>query len=370
MPGPEFGVPMASHRLRNFLCCRGAFVSQTSIDGFRIAGVSTCVPTRVVDNLDPALGFGRDDQRKVVAMAGVQQRRVSEPHTTSADLCTQAANDLLQRLGWAPESVSGLVFVTQTPDHFLPSTACLVQQRLGLPEHCAAFDLGLGCSGYPYGLYVAAAMLKAGGHRRILMLHGETPSHFVSPDDHATVMLFSDAGSATALELDDQPSKGAQFCLHTDGSGAGGLILRGGAFRDRDPVNPRHRFLEMDGAAIFNFTVKRIPPLVEEALAFSGLRTGEVDAYLFHQSNRFIMKHLMKKCGLADEQVPMTIEDMGNCGGPSVAVTLTRRMTVPAGSRRTLMLLGYGVGLSWASAVVRIDDRTLLMHADLRPASE
>jgi len=340
-------------------------VSQSTIGGFRLAGVSTCLPPGVVDNLDPALGFPPEDVRKVVSMAGVRERRVVPPTVTSSDLCCRAAQKLLERLDWAPESVSALIFVTQTPDHFLPSGACLLQQRLGLPDSCAAFDVGLGCSGYPYGLYLAAAMLRAGGHRRVLMLHGETPTRFVSPEDQATVLLFSDAGSATALELDDDPQAGGHFVLHTDGSGAEGLILRGGAFRDREPANPRHRFLEMDGAAIFNFTIKRVPPLIADTLALAGLGVPDVDAFVFHQSNRFIMKHLMKKAGLPDERVPMTIESSGNCGGPSVAVTMTRRLqTPPPGQRLRCMLLGYGVGLSWGSALVQIDERTVLIHDD------
>jgi 3-oxoacyl-[acyl-carrier-protein] synthase-3 len=340
-------------------------LSQSNIGGFRIAGVSTCLPPAVVDNLDPTLGFPPEDVRKVVAMAGVRERRVVRPGVTSADLCQRAAERLLQRLGWAPDTVSALVFVTQTPDHFLPSTSCLLQQRLGLPDSCAAFDVGLGCSGYPYGLYIAATLLRGGGHRRVLMLHGETPSRFVSPEDQATVLLFSDAGSATALELDDDPASGGHFVLHTDGSGAEGLILRGGAFRDREPANPRHRFLEMDGAAIFNFTIKRVPALIADTLAFAGKAVADVDAFVFHQSNRFIMKHLMKKGGLPEDRVPFSIEDSGNCGGPSVAVAMTRRLATPApGQRQLWMLLGYGVGLSWASALVPVDERTVLLHDD------
>ncbi len=338
-------------------------MSQSSIGGFRIAGVSTCLPPNVVDNLDPTSGFAAEDVRKVVAMAGVRERRVVSGTVTSADLCERAASVLMERLGWAPESVSALIFVTQTPDHFLPSTSCLLQQRLGLPDTCAAFDVGLGCSGYPYGLYIAATMLRAGGHQRILMLHGETPSRFVSPEDQATVLLFSDAGSATALELTEDPTAGGQFVLHTDGSGAEGLILRGGGFRDRTPTNPRHHFLEMDGAAIFNFTIKRVPALIAETLAFAGKAVNDVDAFVFHQSNRFIMKHLMKKSGLPEERVPMSIEDSGNCGGPSVAVTMTRKLSPPPPGRRAhWMLLGYGVGLSWGAALIQIDEHTLLVH--------
>src|SRR5256885_8321184 len=154
-------------------------MSRTTIEGFRIAGVATCVPPRIVNNTSDALGFDPGEVRKVVAMAGVQERRVVEDGVTSADLCFEAAEQLLQRLGWERDSLTGLILVTQSPDYFLPSTSCMLHYWLGLGDHCAALDVGLGCSGYPYGLYLAASMLRAGGHRRILMLHGETPTRFV-----------------------------------------------------------------------------------------------------------------------------------------------------------------------------------------------
>jgi 3-oxoacyl-[acyl-carrier-protein] synthase III len=337
-------------------------MSRSSIEGFRIAGVATCVPPNSVSNLDPGLGFDPEEVRKVVAMAGVRHRRVVDAGVTSADLCFEAADDLLNRLEWPRNSITGLIFVTQSPDYFLPSTSCMLHQWLGLDEGCAAFDMGLGCSGYPYGLYLGAAMLRAGGQQRILMLHGETPSRFVSPTDQATRLLFGDAGSATALEASTHGA--GHFCLHTDGTGHAGLIIRGGAFRDREPSDPRDLSLRMDGAGVFNFTIKRVPPLIQEALELSGLTVDAVDAYLFHQSNRFIMRHLMKKAGLPEARVPMTIEDMGNCGGPSVAVTMTRSLPAQRERDLTLMLLGYGVGLSWGAAVVRLEPGAALLHAD------
>jgi 3-oxoacyl-[acyl-carrier-protein] synthase-3 len=337
-------------------------MSRSHVQGFRIAGVSTCVPARIERNLDDDLGFNPDEVRKVVQMAGVRERRVVDAGVTSADLCFEAAEALLQRLQWRRESITGLIFVTQSPDYFLPSTGCVVHHWLNLSDDCAAFDVGLGCSGYPYGLYLAATMLRGGGHQRILMLHGETPSRFVAPDDQATRLLFSDAGSATALESSADGS--GHFCLHTDGSGYDGLIIRGGAFRDRQPADPRDLSLRMDGAGIFNFTIKRVPPLIRDALELSGQTVDQIDAYLFHQSNRFIMKHLMKKCGLPDARVPMTIEDNGNCGGPSVAVTLTRMLPAQRDKTLKLMLLGYGVGLSWGAAVVDVDAAAPLLHRD------
>jgi len=335
-------------------------MSLSSVPGWRIAGISTCVPPRVVDNLECGAAYGEEEVRKVVAMAGVQKRHVVEAGTTSADLCFEAAQHLLQRLGWEPSSITGLIMVTQSPDYFLPSSSCMVHKWLGLSPGCAAFDVGLGCSGYPYGLYLAATMLRAGGQQRILVLHGETPSLFPGADDHATTLLFGDAGSATALEAEpDGP--GGQFALHTDGTGYAGLIIRGGGFRDRCPAEAADLNLHMDGAGIFNFTILRVPPLIHDTLGFAGLTVTDIDVYAFHQSNRFIMRHLMKKCGLPAERVPIVLDRFGNSGGPSVALAMTQGAGA-ADSARRVMMLGYGVGLSWSAAIATLDSSAPLLH--------
>ena len=352
-------------------------MSRSKISGFRVAGVSTCSPTNVVDNLALGDAFGLDatEVRKVVQMAGVRHRRVVDETTTTADLCYEAAARLIDRLGWEPSSITALILVTQTPDYFLPSTSCMIQAALGLSDECATFDIGLGCSGYPYGLYVAASMLKAGGHERILVLQGETPSRFTSPEDHATTLLFSDVGSATALERSEDDSAPAWFSLHTDGSGAMGLAIRGGGFRDRYPTDARDLSVFMDGAAIFNFTIKRVPSLVRDTLAFADASIEDIDHYIFHQSNRFIMKHLAKKCSLPPERVPFTIEENGNCGGASVAITLTRKLDAVREQDQRVMLIGYGVGLSWGSALLTIPKDAVLMDGihtgmNVRPADK
>ena len=341
-------------------------MSRSKIDRFRIAGLSTCSPTRSVDNLELGAQFDATEVRKVVQMAGIRHRRVADEGVTTSDLCFEAAQKLVQRLDWDPASVTGLILVTQSPDYFLPSSSCLIQHALGLSDDCAAFDMNLGCSGYPYGLYIGATMLRAGGHRRILVLQGETPSRFTRPDDHATSLLFGDVGSATALEgtPEEAESPAAWFCLHTDGAGAMDLVIPGGGYRDRTPADPQDAFLQMDGAAIFNFTIKRVPGLIRDTLDFAQVPVDAVDSFVFHQSNRFIMKHLMKKCGLPPERVPFTIEENGNCGGASVAITMTRRLEAKRERDLRLMLIGYGVGLSWGSALLTLDREAVLLDAD------
>jgi len=338
-------------------------MSRTRVPHFRVAGVSTCVPPRIFDNLERAKDFGEIEVRKVVAMAGVRCRRLVAPGVTATDLCFEAAVALLDKLGWERESISGLILVTQSPDYLLPSSSCMAHKWLGLSSDCAAFDVGLGCSSYPYGLYLASTMLQAGGQRRMLLLNGETPSLFTDPDDHATTLLFGDAGSATALEFDDQAAP-AWFSLHTDGSGFDGLIVRGGGFRDRYPAAPRDNFLSMDGAAVFNFTIKRVPTLIRDALEYAGLDALDIETYLFHQSNQFMMKHLIKKAGLPLERVPLILDRFGNCGGPSVPLALTQGRGDAPPPQGLIMALGYGVGLSWGAAVFNLAANAPILHGE------
>ena len=334
----------------------------TSTKNARIRAVTSCVPGKKFDNLEDASEFSKEEVQKVVRMAGVKTRYLADDTVCSSDLCLAAAKDVLRKLNWEPESVDALIFVTQSPDYFLPSTACLIHRDLGLASNCTAFDVGLGCSGYPYGIWLASMMLQGPGFSRVLVLHGETPTRFSNKSDRAVALLFGDAGSATALEKGDGESEW-HFCLHTDGSGYGDLIIEGGGFRDRFPENRSDCYVRMNGGNIFNFTIKRIPSLIEDTLSASGLEKDDIDYYIFHQSNRFIMNHLIKKVGLPKNKTPMTIENYGSAGGPSVPLTLTQG-GVDFGSRDSLkfMLLGYGVGLSWGSALVDMPSDCSINH--------
>jgi 3-oxoacyl-[acyl-carrier-protein] synthase-3 len=334
-----------------------------------LRAVTSCVPARVFDNLAETTAFPAEDVEKVVKMAGVNTRRLAAETECSSDLCVAAAQDVLQGLGWDPASVDALIMVTQTPDYLLPSTACLVQHRLGLSDACAAFDVGLGCSGYPYGLWLAAMMLQCPGFRRVLVLHGETPTRFSDAGDRAVALLFGDAGSATALEAAPEGVPDGErwwFALHTDGSGARDLILEGGGFRERFPAEPRKSCVFMNGANVFNFTIKRVPSLIDETLAAAGLTREQVDYFVFHQSNRFIIRHLLKKANVPEARVPMTIGEFGSTGGPSVPLTLARGGLVrPADRPLKLLLLGYGVGLSWGAALLDLPPGARLNHVTL-----
>ena len=330
----------------------------------RICGIVSSVPPRVYDNLAEKTAFGAEEVQKVVRLAGVKTRHVADESICSSDLCIAAARRLLDSTRWSAESVDALIFVTQSPDYLLPSTSCIAQRALGLKDSCAAFDVGLGCSGYPYGLWLAASILNNPGVRRVLLLHGETPTRFSDPSDRAVALLFGDAGSATAIEA-SQNSEGRDwwFCLQTDGSGSGDLIIEGGGFRDRFPRDRRKQFVYMNGANIFNFTLKRVPVLIEDTLIAAGLSKNEIDYFIFHQSNQFIMRHLANKAGLPESKTPLVISKFGSAGGPSVPLTITQGgLSRPKDRPLKLLTLGYGVGLSWGSALVELGPEAVLDH--------
>jgi 3-oxoacyl-[acyl-carrier-protein] synthase-3 len=341
-------------------------MAKTETTGSRIMAICTCVPSERFDNLKDAKEFTQEEIRKVTAMAGIAARRVADDSTCSSDLCEVAANRVLEMTGWERDSIDALIMVTQSPDYFTPSTACLLQKRLNLSEQCAAFDVGLGCSGYPYGLWLASMMLKNNGLKRVLLLDGETAARFAAKGDRAVSLLFGDAGSATALEASD-PSDGTKstFVLYSDGGGYKDLIIEGGGFRDRFPEDPRKYYVTMNGANVFNFTIRRVPDLIRETLELAKVTLEDIDYYIFHQSNQFMIKHLMKKIGIPDRKVPLTLKEYGNTGGVSVPLTVTLGgLERPPDRALRLMMLGYGTGLSWASALVDLDPDVQLDHVE------
>lgn len=333
----------------------------------RIAGVATCTPASRFDNLADTSAFTREEVRKVVGMAGVSARRLADESTCSSDLCTAATRQLLESLGWEPESIDVLIMVTQTPDYLLPSTACVIHGELGLSEQCAAFDVGLGCSGYPYGLWLASMMLQNGHFKRVLLLHGETPGRFSDKGDRSVSLLFGDAGSATALE--HVAVDGADdffFLLHTDGKGFEDMIIEAGGFRKRFSDDPRDYCVKMRGANIFNFSINRVPTLIRDTMEYSRSSMDDIDCFVFHQSNQFIIRHIMNKLGIPASKVPLTLKEFGNTGGPSVPLTMTcGDFARPTDRPMRMMLLGYGVGLSWGAALITLDAEALLRHIDL-----
>ena len=330
-----------------------------ALPAVRMRGVVSVTPERRLTNADFVERLGEDVVRDVTKMVGVETRYWVPPGQTTSDLCLIAGERLLKQLDWAPDSVDALIFVSQTPDQRLPATACVLHSRLGLAPHCQAFDVGLGCSGYVYGLWLASTLITA-GCARVLLMAGETSSLLIDPDERGTALLFGDAGTATALERDDA-APATTFVLGTDGGGAGNLIVPAGGFREpvqdprrTGPFNPEHLF--MDGGEVFAFTLRAVPRLVAETLAHAGCAVDEVDAFVLHQANRFMLTHLFKKIGAKPEQAPINIDRFGNTSSATLPLLLTtdlaeRLTTAPA----KIALVGFGVGYSWGAALMQTE---------------
>jgi 3-oxoacyl-[acyl-carrier-protein] synthase-3 len=205
-------------------------------------------------------------------------------------------------------------------------------------------------------MWLANSLLVSKACRRILLLTGETPSKFVDPKDRTTALLFGDAGSATALEATDAPDASAHYVMMTDGKGAEDLIVPGGMFRERFPEDRSKFFVHMDGAHVFDFTRTRVPPLIRDLLALSGTKPEDYAWFIFHQANEYLIKFLAGRVGISMEKVPLSIGEFGNTGAASVPLTLAVAgppSGITEGTYR-VMLLGFGVGLSWGGVSLRL----------------
>jgi len=330
----------------------------------RIAGVSSCVPKQVVSNLDcPPDQLSM--RERLVRNIGIASRRQSPAGICFSDLAQKAAETLMQELGWHPDEIDALVVVTQSPDYPYPGNAVIMQDRLGLPISCLAFDINLGCSGYPYGLYVLGSMISAGKLKKALLLVGDKSTN-PNSQDQGFAVLFSDAGTATALQYDESASP-AYFDMYSDGSGYKAIYCPAGG--NRNPLRPeflnpeagedgiirRKVDIVLDGPAILNFSTARVPPAVEALLAQANMSKDQIDWYLFHQANKMINETIRKKLQLPPERVPSTLYDFGNTSSASIPLTLTMHAAeaISKGPQRLLMS-GFGVGLSWASCIVEI----------------
>jgi 3-oxoacyl-[acyl-carrier-protein] synthase-3 len=335
------------------------------IHGVRVAGISAAVPVTCVDNSHLSQ-FSEEERAKIINATGIQKRRVVEGPVCTSDLCFEAAKDVMASTGVTPESVGLLIFISQTPDYVLPATAIVLANRLGLPTSCAAFDVNLGCSGYTYGLWQAAALLPTTGSRNALLLVGDTISRIVSDEDKSALALFGDAGTATVLELTDEPAE-TVFDLGSDGAGARNLIVEAGGFRHRttgqslervsSPDGNRRAATElfMDGPQVLNFTLREIPKSVKAVAAAAGWSMEEVDAFVFHQANKTMLDYLAKRAGVPAEGMAFSLAEFGNTSSATIPLTLAYRLAdrLSAGSLK-LVLSGFGVGWSWASCAIQI----------------
>ena len=339
-------------------------MSQSTLHNVRFAGMATCVPKRVYHNIDDAPPKIRSERERLARNIGIHTRRLCPDWQTFSDLAFDATEKLLADLQWDKADIDALIVITQSPDYPIPATAIILQDRLQLPQSTIAYDVNLGCSAYPFGLHLLGSMIASGAIRKGLLLVGDRSGTEKDP-------LFSDAGTATALEF-DAGAPPMHFDLNSDGSGYKAIMLPVGGHRE--PVDAHHLIphrdeggflrcgtdLILDGPAVLSFSTQRVPPAVEKLLAHVGMGKDEIDYFVFHQANRMINETIRKKLGLPTEKVPSTLHDFGNTSGASLPVTMTVRLheTLSQGRHR-LLLGGFGIGLSWGTAIIEIDSAVL-----------
>jgi 3-oxoacyl-[acyl-carrier-protein] synthase-3 len=339
-------------------------VAEARVQGVRIAGIATAVPSSVLTLDDDARTFGEDDSRRIFKNTGVRTRRVTKTGMCASDLCVPAAERLLADLGWSRDSVGALVLVTQGPDYPLPATACVLQHRLGLSTGCVAFDMNLGCSGYVYGLLAVSSLFMTGGFRRALLMVGDMSSRSAAPLDRAVAPLFGDAASVTALEADPSAPQ-MIFVVGTDGSGAQHLILPVGGWRNRPTPGSSERTLRkdgntrsdedvfMNGLEVLTFTLNHVPPLIKRIRDAAGWSNDDVDHFVFHQASVFMLKTLARSAGLPMNKFVIGMEQYGNTSSASIPLAICDRLreSLSSGPKR-LILAGYGVGWSWGAVAL------------------
>ncbi len=329
----------------------------------QIGPIAVHLPPRVEHNDTLQEQFPSWDLNLIAEKTGIQQRHIADPGVTSADLAVAAATDLFERENIDPASIDFVLLCTQTPDYPLPTTACLVQDRLGLPTRCGAVDFNLGCSGFVYGLAMADGLMQSGAAKRVLLLTAETYSKYIDDGDRSLRTIFGDAAAATLLTAEEKPSLSA-FQFGSDGSGADMLIVGdGGARPPEDAIRPRHRKrwksrLYMDGPSLINFTVDAIPRLVKEILEVDGYSDDDVHRYLMHQATWKMLDQLRLRMDVDDARLPIDMADIGNtvsCTLPILIDRLRRKgeLNRDVAGDKLNVLVGFGVGLSWAGCLWR-----------------
>jgi 3-oxoacyl-[acyl-carrier-protein] synthase-3 len=324
-----------------------------------IRAIEYHLPDRALTNSDLAREFPDWSAEKVAEKIGIHERRLAATNECASDLAVAAAHKLFASGAITAKEIDFVLLCTQSPDYLLPTTACLLQDRLGVPTSAGALDFNLGCSGYIYGLSLARGLIETGQASNVLLLTAETYSKYMHADDRGTRALFGDAAAATLVQATpgERPSIGP-FVFGTDGSGCDNLIVVAGGSRGPSPEktgpagrNPRN--LYMNGPEIFTFTLRAVPQAVRDLLARSEKTIDDMDLFVFHQANRYMLDHLRTKLQIPAEKFVLALSHCGNTVSSTIPIAL--RDAASRGEMRPgmlVMLVGFGVGYSWGATLV------------------
>ena len=325
--------------------------------------LSHYLPEKVVTNEELVKEFPEWSVEKIANKIGVNERRIAEDNETASDLAFKAAENLFSQNKISREDIDFVLFCTQSPDYKLPTSACILQDRLGLRTNIGALDFNLGCSGYVYGLALAKGLISSNIAKNVLFLTAETYNKYIQNRDKGNRTIFGDAATACVIS-NEGFSEICEFSLGTDGSGAENLIVRTGMSRqpmksndvvfddNGNPISPD--YLYMNGTEIFTFTQENVPIVVNETLKKNRLSKEDIDLFVFHQANKYMLNFLRKKLKIEENKFYIDMEKVGNTVSNSIPLAL--ESTIKNGVIKkgmSILISGFGVGYSWGGCVLK-----------------
>ena len=330
-----------------------------------IKAISYYLPTNVLSNEVIEKDFPEWSIEKISEKIGIKNRYIASENETSGDMAVKAANKLFEEHNIDKADVDFIILCTQSPDYFLPTTACIIQDRLGLSNSVGAFDMNLGCSGYVYGLGLAKGLVVSGQAKNILLLTSETYSKFIHPKDKSNKTIFGDAAAATLITANDGFAEILNFEYGTDGKGAENLIVKNGGLRNfknqsTETIDEYDNYhsddnLYMNGSEIFLFTLSAVPKLITNTLLKNDMEKDSIDLFILHQANKFMLDNLKKKAKIEDEKFYIHLEDCGNTVSSTIPIALYHaKKENKLKIENNVLLAGFGVGYSWGGSVLKI----------------
>ena len=337
-----------------------------------LKGIVAALPDNKVETISGASKFGDSTIRKLIDTTGVQSTYRVLPKQTVSDLCFSAAEKLISDIGWKRESIDALIFVSHAPDYDRPATACVLHGRLGLSNRCLAFDVGMGCSGFIYGLTTIGLYMQQAGIKRGVLLTGDMSSLAVNPET-TNNMIFGDCGCAIALEKQNC-EENINFLLKTDGKRYKDIFSPGGGYRHRGYSD---KFVRMEGNNVFSFSITDVIMTIKEFMSEYGISKDECGLFVLHQANALIIKTIAKKCRISEDKVPISIYKYGNTASSSIPLSIVDAIENYEwkSDKVNVLASGFGLGLSWGVVnftlnkemyMTKIMTKTFLMMATMR----
>jgi len=331
--------------------------------GVKITNIEYYLPEKIITNNQLAKEFSDWSPDKIEKKVGIRERHIVKEDETALDLALEAAEKVLKN--YDKDKIDFLLFCTQSPEYYLPSGACILQDRLGLKTDIGAFDYNLGCSGFVYGLALAKSLINSKIATNILLITSETYTKYIHPKDKSNKTIFGDAAAATIIERSEHGKIG-EFIFGTDGGGYNNLIVPNGGLRNRYNINAKEiddgsgsirtdNNLYMNGPEIFNFTIKAVPKVVSETLKKNNTTLNEVNYVIFHQANKYMNEYLRKKIGIPKEKYYLNLLYTGNTVSATIPIAIKDSLDNKLIKKDDkVLLIGFGVGYSWGGTIIKV----------------